>query len=90
MKLITAPLSRKAQLTVPKTVRKALGLKGEEGELVGFLLDEVNGTAKLTKVEGTPVGEAYTEAELRALRALGKGPGKSFRTMKALINSLDD
>ena len=87
-KLITAPLSAKGQMTLPKAVRKALKLMAP-GSTVGFLVDEHTHVALLTKMDLVPASERFSKAELRKLMKLTKEPGgKTFSSMKALLRDL--
>jgi len=86
--LVTAPLSAKGQMTVPKAVRKALNLTAT-GEMVGFLVDDKAHVAVLTKMELVPAEESFSKTELRKLLKLTKEPGaKSFSSMGALLRDL--
>lgn len=87
--LTTASMTSKAQITLPKSVREALGV-GRPGDLVGFLIDPEIHTVKLTRVEAVPVDEEFTQAEYKKLRKLcGQKKGrKTFKNIKALIKEL--
>ena len=85
---VTAPLSSKAQLTLPKRVRELLGVR-EKGDRVGFLIDEKTHRIVITKVDLVPAEEPYTDAEIRKLLALRKEPGgKTFSSMDELLEDL--
>lgn len=87
-RLITAPLSEKGQMTLPKAVRETLGLTGP-GRIVGFLVDDQAHAALLTKMELVPAAESFSKANLRKLRQLAKAPGgKTFSSMTALLKDL--
>ncbi len=89
MTRITAPLGAKGQLTLPKEIRDALGLR-EKGDLVGFVLDEKSKTVRLTRMEIRPAGEEYTEEELRKLMGIAKEPGgKKFPSAEAFLRHLE-
>ena len=49
-RLVTAPLSAKGQMTMPKAVRKALNLNAP-GDTLGFIVDEEAHVVLLTKME---------------------------------------
>lgn len=88
MKLITATFTSKAQITLPKEVRRLLGV-GAPGELIGFLVDSEAHLVKLTKVEAVPVDEEFTEEEYRKLAKLRRQKGKkTFKGIQALIQEL--
>ena len=87
-KLLTAPLSSKAQLTLPKRVRELLGVR-EKGDRIGFLIDEKSRRITITKVDLVPAEAPYTEEELRKLLNLRKEPsGKVFNSMEGLLKEL--
>ena len=87
-RLVTAPLSAKGQMTVPKIVRKALKLMAS-GETVGFLVDDKAHVAVLTKMELVPAQENFSHAELQKLLKLAKEPGrKTFSSVKSLLKDL--
>ena len=85
---LTAPLSSKAQITLPKPVRKLLGLNAK-GDRVGFLIDEKTRRITMTKVDLMPAEESYTEEEIRTLLKLRKEPGgKTFDSAEAFLKHL--
>ncbi len=87
-RLVTAPLSAKGQMTVPKAVRKALNLQ-DSGSTVGFFIDEKAHVALVTKMELVPAEESFSKSELRKLLRLAKEPGgKTFSSMEALLHDL--
>lgn len=87
-RLVTAPLSSKGQMTLPKLVRKALNL-GSPGDLVGFLVDDENHTALVTKMALVPAEASFSKGELKKLLKLTKEPGgKTFSSMEALLKDL--
>ena len=87
-KFITAPLSSKAKLTLPKRVRELLGVR-EKGDRVGFLIDEKAHRIVITKVDLVPAEAPYTDEEIRRLLKLTKEPGgKTFRSMDELLKEL--
>lgn len=69
--LITAPLGAKAQLTLPKAVRKALHLQ-DQRDLVGFMIQ--NGRVALTRIEPVPSTDPFTKDEWRAMDRLAARP----------------
>lgn len=86
--LITAPLSKKAQLTLPKRVREFLGVRAG-GELVGFILDDAHHRITITKVDLMPSEESWTDEELRKLVKLTKARGgKTFQSAEAFLKHL--
>ena len=87
-RLVSAPLTSKAQLTLPKPVRQLLKV-GAKGDRIGFLIDEKSHRITITKVDLVPAEEPYTEEEIRKLLKLSKEPGgKTFRSMDELLKDL--
>lgn len=87
-RLVTAPLSAKGQMTMPKAVRKALNLNAP-GDTLGFIVDEKAHVALVTKMELVPAAENFSKADLRKLTRLSKEPGgKSFSSIGALLKDL--
>lgn len=87
-RLVTAPLSAKGQMTVPKAVRRALNLTAP-GSTVGFLVDDKTHVALLTKMELVPAEENFSKSDLQKLLKLAKEPGgKTFSSMKGLLRDL--
>jgi len=87
-RLVSAPLTSKAQLTLPKPVRQLLKV-GAKGDRIGFLIDEKSHRITITKVDLVPAEETYTEEEIRKLLKLSKEPGgKTFRSMDELLKDL--
>ena len=88
MTWITATLGPKGQITLPKQVREALGMR-EAGMLIGFILDEKTGSVKLTRMEVRPATKDYTEEELRQLQklALERG-GKKFASAEDFLRHI--
>ncbi len=85
---ITAPLSSKAQITLPKRVRQLLGVK-EKGDRVGFLIDDQRRRIVITKVDLVPAEDSYTDEEIRKLLKLRKEPGgKTFDSAEAFLKHL--
>ena len=83
--LMTATLSSKAQLTLPKRIRELLGVR-EKGDQVGFVVDEKTRRVVMTKITLVPTEEAYTGEELRKLLRLAKAPGKKiFASAEAFL-----
>lgn len=88
VKLLTATLSSKAQLTLPKEVRELLGVKNG-GDLLGFLVDADHRMVQLTRVETALVDEEFTQEEYRKLLRLPRQRGgKRFRTVDQMIREL--
>lgn len=84
-KIISAHLSSKAQITVPKLVRKVLGINSPE-DLLGFVIEDESHTVKLTKLNVVPSEEDFTENEYKKLLQLAdKVEGKTFKTAKEAI-----
>ena len=59
----------KAQVTLPKEVRKALKVKEKE-DMVGFIIN--GNTVILTRVEPVPSTDPFTPEEWAKIRALAK------------------
>ena len=63
--IMTASLGAKAQVTLPRLVRQALGLK-EKQDLVGFIIDGKR--VALTRIEPVPSSDPFTVAEWLKLK----------------------
>lgn len=86
--LMTATLSSKAQLTLPRRIRELLGV-GAAGDQVGFLVNERTHRILLTPVAVMPADAPYTNAELRKLFRLAKSrKGKTFESAEAFLTHL--
>ena len=86
--VVTAPLSAKGQMTLPKAVRKALNLTAP-GSTIGFLIDDEAHVALITKMALVPAEESFSKTQLRKLARLAKEPGsKSFSSMEGLLRDL--
>ena len=86
--IITAPLSGKAQLTLPKKIRELLGVHAK-GDVVGFVVDEATQRIHVTKVDLVPVDEPLTGKELRQLAKLAKARGgRTFHSAEAFLKHL--
>ena len=59
----------KAQVTLPKEVRKALKVKEKE-DMVGFIIE--GNTVILTRIEPVPSGDPFTAEEWKKIKALAK------------------
>ena len=68
MKIITAPVGEKAQITLPKPIRELLNIKNS-GELVGFIVE--GKTVKLTKAIVIPEIQELTDEEAKKLVNMG-------------------
>ena len=89
MTWLTAALGPKGQITLPKRIREALGIE-EAGDRVGFLWDEASGTVKLTRMEIRPVGEDYSDEDLKKLAKLAKATGgKKFSRAEDFLKHVD-
>lgn len=83
--LVTASLSSKAQVTLPKRIRELLGV-GTKGDQIGFLVDEHTQRIMITRVDVVPSEPPYTQAELRKLFKLAKARGgKTFGSAEAFL-----
>jgi bifunctional DNA-binding transcriptional regulator/antitoxin component of YhaV-PrlF toxin-antitoxin module len=86
--LMTATLSSKAQLTLPKRIRELLGIRAK-GDQVGFVVDEKTRRVMMTKIRLVPTEEPYTEEELRKLLHLARAPGKkTFASAEAFLKHI--
>ena len=86
--VVTAPLSAKGQMTLPKAVRKALNLT-TPGSTIGFLIDDEAHVALITKMALVPAEASFSKVELRKLAKLSKEPGgKTFSSMEGLLRDL--
>jgi AbrB family looped-hinge helix DNA binding protein len=87
-RLVTAAVTSKGQITLPKPVRELLRVGGK-GDTVGFVVDERRRTVRLTRTETVVVDPdlppgAY--AKLARLRRGGKGQVR--RRVSALLKGL--
>ncbi len=86
--LLTASLSSKSQLTIPKAVRAVLGLHSK-GDLVGFIVDPDGKDVKLARMEAVVAQEDFASEDYRKLLRLPKQKGgKRFKTISALVRDL--
>ena len=86
--MVTAPLSAKGQMTLPKAVRKALNLTAP-GSTIGFLIDDEAHVALITKMALVPAAVSFSKVELRKLAKLSKeSGGKTFSSMEGLLRDL--
>jgi len=86
--IITATLSSKAQITLPKKVRETLGIRSA-GEIVGFKVDTESHRVELTRLKVVPHEPDFTEAEYKKLLGLAKEKGgKKFKNGSAFIKHL--
>lgn len=69
--LFLSPLGNKAQVTLPKAVREALGVK-EKRDLVGFVVD--GHRVAVTRIEPVPSSDPFTEEEWKKIRRLAAKP----------------
>ncbi|MCX5794179.1 MAG: AbrB family transcriptional regulator [Elusimicrobia bacterium] len=87
-RLITASVTSKAQITLPKPVRELLKV-GAKGDLVGFIVDAEAGTVRLTRTETLPVDPDFSPGAYEKLARLRReGKGKTFRRVSALLKDL--
>ena len=86
--LMTATLSSKAQLTLPKRIRELLGIRAK-GDQVGFVVDEKTHRVMMTKISLVSTEESYTEEELRKLLRLARTPRKkTFASAEAFLKHI--
>jgi AbrB family looped-hinge helix DNA binding protein len=85
--LLAATIGTKGQITLPKKVREFLGVC-EQGDLVGFSIDEGQRAVRLAKLKVVPE-EEFTEGEYQKLLRLPKKKGgKRFTSMQGLLKDL--
>lgn len=84
-KIISAHMSSKSQVTIPKEARQVLGISAG-GAPIGFIIEPETHTVKLSRIDITPVDEDFTDEEYRKLLELADKPGgKTFKTAKNAI-----
>lgn len=82
MQTLSSPIGVKFQITLPKKVREALGIR-RAGELLGFLVDGSKVT--LTKAEVVPQGRSFTAREWAKLVRLSEGSRGRTRSAKEYL-----
>lgn len=87
MTFLSAGLTSKAQLTLPKQVRALLGVQAK-GDRIGFLIDEKTHRITLTRVEFTATEAPWTQTEVRKLLRISKERGKTFASGKEFLKHL--
>lgn len=86
MALATSVVGAKAQVTLPKSVREALKIRGK-GECIGFILEE--GRVILTKAAVVPAAEEFTDQVWRNLLELSRQKGgRTYRSGKTFLKAL--
>lgn len=76
--ILMSPVGKKAQVTLPKPVREALGVKEKE-DMVGFVVE--GRRVALTRVEPVISSDPFTEDEWRKIEKLAaKKPVAAFHT----------
>lgn len=84
--LFLSSMGNKAQITLPKAVRQALGVKEKTG-LVGFIVRGKR--VALTRIEPVPASDPFTEEEWRKIRTLAnKAPAAVFAGSKDSVRHL--
>ena len=83
MQTWSSPVGAKFQITLPKKVREALGIR-QAGDLIGFWLD--GSKVVLAKAEVTPQGQTFTEEEWDTLMGLSKTPVRKTYSAKAFTS----
>ncbi|MBI5245182.1 MAG: AbrB/MazE/SpoVT family DNA-binding domain-containing protein [Elusimicrobia bacterium] len=79
-------LGNKAQVTLPKAVRQALGLKVKE-DVVGFIVE--GNRVAVTRVEPLPSSDPFTDEEWKKIRKLAaRGPVSGFSGSKESLKEL--
>lgn len=71
MKIITAPVGAKAQITLPKAIREALHLKPQD-DLVGFIIHGKR--IAITRIEPVPSNDPFSEEEWEQIERLAARP----------------
>ena len=82
-KKLTATVSSKGQVTLPKPVRELLHV--QLGDYIRF--QPVSGGVLLTRVALEP--EEFSEAEWKALDRLANQKGKRFKSAKEFLQDLE-
>lgn len=82
MQTWSSPIGVKFQITLPKKVREALGIRSP-GELVGFVVDGTK--VVLTKAAIVAQGETFTEEEWAKLTRLADVPVRKSYGAKAYL-----
>lgn len=88
--MVTAQLTGKSQITIPKRVRETLKLRSK-GDIVGFIIDEESHNVKLTRIEFVSSQEDFTDEEYKKLLSLvhdKKNISKKFRNTGEAIKYL--
>lgn len=79
-------LGNKAQVTLPKAVRRALGLRVKE-DVVGFIVD--GNRVAITRIEPLPSSDPFTDEEWVKIRRLAaKPPAAKFSSSEDSIKHL--
>jgi len=82
-----SPVGAKAQVTLPKDVRKALKIK-EKNDFVGFIVE--GNTVILTRIEPVASVDPYSEEEWSKIRALAsKKPARVLHSSTESLGQLD-
>ncbi len=71
MRMVTAPVGAKAQITLPKAVREALRLSDRNG-LIGFVIQ--GDRVAITRVEPVPSSDPFSDAEWHTIDQLAAQP----------------
>lgn len=86
--MVTAQVTGKSQITIPKQVREILKLK-PKGDVVGFIINEGSNNVRLTHVELVASQDDFTDEEYKKLLGLSKiKGGKTFDNVNDLIKDL--
>src|SRR5947208_3301693 len=74
--LLTAPLTGKGQVTIPKSIRMLLKLEGRH--VIGFRV--IRGRVEVVPVEVRASANPFTEEEWGKIERLSRQRGKSFNS----------
>lgn len=81
--ILMSPVGKKAQVTLPKPVRQALGVKEKE-DMVGFVIE--GRRVALTRVEPLISSDPFTEEEWNKIEKLvAKKPTASFQDSRGSL-----
>ena len=74
--VLTAPLTEKGQVTIPKSIRMLLKLEGQN--IVGFRV--AHGKVEIVSIEVKAASNPFTEEEWKKIERLAHQRGKVFKS----------
>ncbi len=84
--IFMSPVGAKAQITLPKAVRRALGVKEKE-DMIGFIVEGTR--VALTRIEPVASSDPFTDEEWKKIEHLaGKKPSAVFNASADSIQYL--